>query len=268
MAEFATTAWHVDLLFLLGMTVAVGGYSAVVRPRETRTAVFFAAGLILLALTVLSPLDALAREYLLSARMTQHLLLSQIIPPLLLLGLPASAVSSALRRPAVAAVERQIRRPMVAWTAGIGALWLWHWPPLFDLSTGNATVGHLQHLFVLVAGLVFWWPIFSPLRGARIGTLPAVAYLVGACLASTTLGMVLAFAPNVVYAAYRQPIDSYGILPSLRGAGLTAQADQQIGGLLMWVPCCALYVSAIGVVLLRWYTTPEPAMNSRAAVAG
>jgi cytochrome c oxidase assembly factor CtaG len=270
MRAFATTAWHVDPLATLTMAAALAGYTVAARPHDARRALGFAGAIVLLALTLLSPLDALASEYLLSARMTQHLLLSQVIPPLLLLSLSAAVVRPALRRPVFAAVERTVRRPVVAWTAGIGTLWLWHWRPLFDLSTSSHVIGQLHHLTVLLAGLVFWWPVVSPLTEARVGALAGVGHLASACLASTVMGMALTFSSGVVYDAYLQPADAYGILADLRSAGLTARVDQQIGGLIMWVPCCVLYVCAIGAVLLRWYTEPEPAAatGSPAIAAG
>jgi cytochrome c oxidase assembly factor CtaG len=259
MTQFLTTAWHVDFLFVAGFIAATGGYALVARQADGRATLCFAAGLALLLVAATSPLDALAREYLLSAHMTQHLLLSQIIPPLLLLGLPATLVAGALRDRRVSAVERTLRRPLVAWMAGIAMLWLWHLPAAYELAVTNHTVRHLHHLSVLLAGLIFWWPIVSPVQRSRLGTLPAVGYLVAACLASTVLGMMLTFAPETVYAAYRQPADSYAILTGLRAAGLTPRTDQQIAGLIMWVPCCLLYLSSIAGVLIRWYAAPEPA---------
>jgi cytochrome c oxidase assembly factor CtaG len=264
MTDFVTTAWHVDIVFLLGFVAVVAGYATATRrlhrfdSGQVRQHLYwFMAGLALLLVAVTSPLDALASEYLLSAHMVQHLLLSQIIPPLLLLGLPAAWVVRALSHPGVAAVERELRRPLVAWSAGILVLWLWHVPAMFDLAVANHTIGHLHHLTVLAAGLLFWWPVLSPVHASRMEALPSAAYLVAACLASTVLGMTLTFAPEAVYSAYRQPVDSFGVLAELRGAGLTPRADQQIAGLIMWMPCCVLYLIGIGGVLVRWYGAGE-----------
>jgi cytochrome c oxidase assembly factor CtaG len=269
MTHFLTTAWHIDPIFLVGFVAATGGYVAIaLRPSDdrseldTRRLTWFVAGMALLLLAVTSPLDALAEEYLLSAHMVQHLLLSQIIPPLLLLGLPAALMMRALKHPGIAAVERQMRRPLVAWTAGILVLWLWHVPALFDVAAANHTAGHLHHLTVLIAGLLFWWPILAPVQQSRIGAFPSVVYLVTACLASTVLGMTLTFAPEAIYTAYRQPIDTHGILTGLRAEGLTPRTDQQIAGLIMWMPCCLLYLAAIGGVLVRWYGAVETALPS------
>jgi cytochrome c oxidase assembly factor CtaG len=264
MTHFVTTAWHVDIVFLIGFVAVAGGYAAATQRSESgdsrrggQRPMWFVAGLTLLLVAVTSPLDALASEYLLSAHMVQHLLLSQIIPPLLLLGLPAALVMRALKHPGIAAVERQVCRPLVAWSAGILVLWFWHVPAIFDLAIANHTVGHLHHVTVLIAGVIFWWPILSPVGQSQMEALPSTAYLVAACLASTVLGMTLTFAPETVYAAYRQPIDSYGVLAGLRAAGLTPHTDQQIAGLIMWMPCCVLYLSSIGGVLLRWFGGTE-----------
>jgi cytochrome c oxidase assembly factor CtaG len=101
---------------------------------------------------------------------------------------------------------------------------------------------------------------------ARLDGLPAVAFLATACLATTVLGMVVTFAPATMYSAYRQPVDSFAILSGIRSAGLTPAADQQIAGLIMWVPCCLLYLIAIAGVLVRWYAMPAT-VEPRAAFA-
>ena len=82
----------------------------------------------------------------------------------------------------------------------------------------------------------------------------AAAYLFAACLACTSLGIAIAFAPSLLYPAYAHPVDVDSILPLIRqGWGISPLIDQQIGGLLMWAPACLVYVAAIMAMLARWY---------------
>lgn len=259
MTNFLLSAWRFDALLWLGFFGAVAAYAATVRRSWPGGTAFFAAGMLLLLFAVVSPLDALAGSYLFSAHMVQHLIVAQIAPPLLLLSLPAAWVENMLAHPLVACVERVLRRPVVAWAIGIGVLWVWHVPALHALTTADATARTLQNLLVLIAGLIFFWPVFAPVERARIRALPGVLYLASACLASAVLGMMFTFSSSLIYPGYINPADPYGILDFVRNVcGLTPELDQQIGGLLMWVLCCFLYVGAIVLVLARWYATPEP----------
>ena len=87
-------------------------------------------------------------------------------------------------------------------------------------------------------------------------------------LAHTVLAIILTFAPLGHYPAYISPADPYGILPFFRGDwGLTPLADQQWGGLMMWVPACLVYLSFILATLARWYRLPESDAAIPAAVA-
>jgi cytochrome c oxidase assembly factor CtaG len=107
-------------------------------------------------------------------------------------------------------------------------------------------------------GAAFWWPILSPRTEHRLPDLTAVAYLFTACVACTVLGVSIAFSPVTVCSAYGHATDPLGALPLVRGAwGLTPAVDQQIGGLLMWVPGCTTYTAAILGVVARFYGAPH-----------
>ena len=214
------------------------------------------AALVVLTLAVASPLAALAQRYLLSAHMVQHLLLAQVAPPLLLLSLPRAAVARALSNPAAAGVERTLRAPALAWLAGVCTLWVWHIPAVYEAGAASPL---LRDATVLLSGLIFWWPIVAPLPEARLGAPAATLYLASACAASTALGIALTFAPDLLYPGYLAGADPYGVRFLCHLLGLTPLVDQQLGGLLMWVPCCLLYLVTVAAVLARWYAAPEAA---------
>ena len=218
----------------------------------------FLLGDLVMLLALISPLDVLADDYLFSAHMLQHMLLILATPPLLILSLPRSFAMSVIGVPALGAIERVLRNPAAAWGLGMAALWLWHLPRLYDATLASEALHIFEHLTFLVTSTIFWWPILAPIEGSRMSHGAAFAYLGGAMLATTVLGILITFAPVGVYTAYLHPEDSLHILGPLRDSwGLTTEADQELGGLLMWVPGGMVYLGAIMMVLARWYRAPE-----------
>jgi putative membrane protein len=223
------------------LAAAVAAYAASMRPLRLRRtlALFGAAAAVVLAL--LSPIDALARGTLFSAHMLQHMLLTLVAPPLALLALPPAAHATPPRRTPV----------LATWALGVGAMWIWHTPALCNAAATSDTVRALQNLSLPVLGAAFWWPVLGP--AWRLPELTAVAYLFTACVACSVLGISITFSPVTVCAAYGHAADPLGALPLVRAWGLTASVDQQLGGLLMWVPGCTLYAGAILAVVRRFY---------------
>jgi len=216
-------------------------------------------GDLLMLLALISPLDVLADEYLFSAHMLQHMLLVLAVPPLLILGIPRQLAMSIVRVHSLNRIERALRSPVVAWTLGMAALWIWHLPRLYDATLASEALHIFEHLIFLVTATIFWWPILAPLEDSRMSHGAAFAYLGAAMLSTTILGILITFAPVGVYTAYLHPHDSLRILEALRQSwGLTTEADQELGGLLMWVPGGLVYLCAIMAVLARWYRTPQP----------
>jgi putative membrane protein len=202
-----------------------------------------------------SPVDELADRYLFSVHMAKHIVLVLVAPALLLIGLPAAPVARALRYRPAAVAEQFLRTPAVAWVAGIGAMTLWHIPLFFNAALSHHAPHIFEHLSLLIGGTVFWWPILAPLPASRLKPVPQGAtYLFVSCLACTSLGVLITFAPRLLYPSYTQPLDVYAILPAIREHwGISPAMDQQIGGLLMWVPCCFIYLTAIMAMFGRWY---------------
>jgi putative membrane protein len=211
---------------------------------------YFAAALSVFLLTLLSPLNTLADGYLFSAHMVQHILLLLIVPALILLSLPRS-VSLAVR-------PRLLSNPLVGWSAGVGAMWLWHAPGLCNAAVASRPVHALQTASLLLLGCLFWQQILAPREEERLSPPGAVLYLFSACVACSVLGIILTFSPVTVCSIYTmQPKDPLGMLNMIRqGWGFTPERDQQIGGLLMWVPMCLIYLSAIFAQIARWFGEP------------
>jgi len=231
----------------------------------------FVAAVALFWLALASPVAVLARGYLFSAHMLQHLILLLAVPTLVLLGLPGSAAAGASHERRPARPRSGSSRSLGPWLAGVGAMWLWHERSLCNLAALRPGVQALQTASLLAAGLVFWWPILRPRLRARLAPFPSVLYLFSACLACSVLGILITFSPIEVCSVYAHPVDRLGVLPLLRqGWGLTPAVDQQVGGLMMWVPACLIYAGAILAVLARHYReegTPSLAPAESRALA-
>jgi cytochrome c oxidase assembly factor CtaG len=215
-----------------------------------------------LLLALVSPLDALGDDYLFSAHMLQHELLVVVVPPLLLLGLPKDCGAFAAQvlafRP-LARLEYILSRPWLAWILGMGTLWIWHLPLLYNAALADERIHVLEHLSFLVTAVIFWWPVFAPLSyqplsHRRMGLLPRLLYLLLAVVACDTLGTLLAYTPPGLYPAYLHPLDKYGILPLLRERwGITPALDQQAGGLLMGLLSDPVYLAPALIALARYW---------------
>jgi putative membrane protein len=210
------------------------------------TAIFF--------LTLASPIDTLADGYLFSAHMLQHLLLLLIVPPLILLSLTPKTVPDCLQNGRWQWANKILRQPMATWLLGVGGMWIWHAPALCNAAVTNVWIHRLQYVSLLLMGFAFWWPILGPWTRQRLSPLAGIVYLFSACIGCTILGIIITFAPVEVCSIYLHPMDRLGILPLIQDQwGLTPAKDQQLGGLLMWVPACLIYFSGILGLLARWY---------------
>jgi len=210
-----------------------------------------ALGVFLLAL--MSPLSALADGYLFSAHMVQHILLLLIVPALALMSLPRSM--SLARWPSALA------HPLTGLISGVGAMWVWHTPTLCNAAASSRPIYALQTLSLLALGGVFWRQVLAPRDGERLSPPAAVLYLFSACVACSVLGIILTFSPVTVCSVYATHAgDPLGILQTIRTDwGFTVEKDQQVGGLLMWVPMCLIYLGAIFAQVARWFAEPAPA---------
>jgi putative membrane protein len=202
----------------------------------------FAAGWLVLCAALVSPIDTLGAA-LFSVHMVQHELLMVVAAPLLVLSRPFEAWTWALRpawRKALGGVARfgplraawrTCTEPIGAWTLHAVALWAWHVPALFEAALAHEGVHVAQHACFFVSALFFWWSVFS--RSARRGG-ASVASLFTTMMHTSALGALLTFAPTPWYAHYADTA----------AFGLSALEDQQLGGLVMWVPGGLAYLGA------------------------
>jgi putative membrane protein len=211
--------------------------------------VSFAAGWVALVLALHSPVASVS-EVLFSVHMTQHEILMLVAAPLLVLARPLAVFVWALpragreragrwtRHPAVAGAWRALTGPLTVWVLHGAALWIWHLPGLFQAAVENDGIHALMHVCFLFSAALFWWALVHG-RYGRLGYGIGVLYVFTTGMHSTILGALLTLAPRPWYAIYRDRAASLGIDPL---------EDQQLGGLLMWVPFGIVFI-VIGLAL-------------------
>lgn len=140
-----------------------------------------------------------------------------------------------------------ISTPLATWLLSAAALWIWHAPTWFSATLHSHAIHAAQHASFLGTSLLFWWALFDQ-HGGRLGYGGAVMYVFTTIIHTSVLGALLTFAPRVWYTPY---------LATAPAWHLTALEDQQIGGLIMWVPAGTL-LTVIGLVLLvKWLNESE-----------
>ncbi len=257
-AHLLAVAWSHDPSIWGGCIVLLVAYAVWLRRQLTLRAAFWVAGVALLWLALESPIDRLGELYLFSVHMVQHMLLIQIIPPLLLWALPPDATRKLLRIPLVDRMERAIGRPRVTLPLKVLALWAWHLPSLYDLALRNENVHALEHLIFLVTATMFWWSVLTPLKERRLTPPRAMVHVFGAMVGISILGMVITLAPTPLYPFYQHPPDPYGALNLIRnGWGIGVLADQQLGGVIMWIAGGIYYILFILVEFGLWFSEPD-----------
>jgi cytochrome c oxidase assembly factor CtaG len=265
--------WSLNVPALVGVTLAGGAYAWRLRdlrrtpaPRsgdrpahDTLRALAFAAGLAVVLLALVSPIDRLGEERLFTAHMVQHLLLADLAPILLLVGLTRAFLRPAVRR--LRPLEERLgplAHPAVALALYVGLMWLWHVPAMYELALDHAWAHALEHASFFTAGIAFWWYLIEPVPPRHRLTGPwALAYLTTAKLLMGALGVILAFAPDAMYSTYED---------APRTWGLTAVEDQNVGGLVMMIEQSLVLVIAFAVFFVRMIERSESEQRRREAM--
>jgi putative membrane protein len=227
---------------------------------------FFAACLSLL-IALISPLDALSDD-LLSAHMVQHMVLILIAAPLfavsapvapLLLGIPAPVRPAAIRAVKTASLRtaaRVLTVPLVALVVQSAVFWVWHLPLFFDAAVGNDVIHALEHALFLATAWLFWCAVLLQNRARRVNEGTAALIVVAAGLQSGMLGALMTFSAAPWYPVYNRSVSRLQ-LPPLQ--------DQQMAGLVMWIPGGFVYLAVVLILAARWLNSearrarPSPA---------
>lgn len=232
------------------------------KSRRRRSFVFYV-GLIVLVLTIISPIDYWASSYFF-VHMIEHIMLSFLVPVLIVLGAPWVPLLFALpvgprrrvgrfvflspRTRAVRSIGRVLRNPWFALISFNAAMLVWHIPSWFDLAERNGFVHvWLMHGSFIVTGVLFWLQIFpsSPMKPER-----GVVWQVGAILSTNVIMTVLAISMSILTA-----VSWYTVYSHIPGVTLSPFADQQIGAAILWVCGDFWAAPALGIVIRRGVET-------------
>lgn len=267
------SAWSWEPALLTGLALCIGTYGYGVSALWQRAGfgrglrrwqvAAFGVGWITLWIALVSPLDALG-SVLFSAHMLQHLLLILAAPPLLILGAPHIALIWALPRPARRWLAQAWRRtawrtvwqtlsqPVLVWGLAGGTFWLWHVPSLYQAALQNEGIHALEHITFLGTAVLFWWTLLHP--GRRLSQGAGILFVFTTMLQNGLLGALLTFASYPWYPAYANRVAAWGLTPL---------EDQQLAGLIMWIPAGVVYLLTALAMFALWLRTIEREMQRR-----
>jgi putative membrane protein len=209
----------------------------------------FCAALLVLLVSLNGPVHDLSDYYLFSMHMVQHLVLTLLFPPLLLAGIPPWLLRPLLVRPSVLRIARFLTRPWAAAILFSVSIAVWHLSPFYDLMMRSHEVHIATHLLFMVTATLMWFPVMSP--APELPRLPsgiAMLYLFLVGIPMQIVAALITFSDEVLYPWY---------VAAPRTWGLSPLDDQQLGGLLMWVPGNLWLFAAIGVLFFRWAREEE-----------
>ena len=256
MTDHLYLSWQLEPVLTGGLVaaavayyLAVGPLRRVIAPGErypTRHAVVFGLGLVMLFLNEGSPLHDLAERYLLSAHMVQHLLLSYLVAPVLLVGVPQWLLRAMFTSRRVYPFFKVALNPLVTFFAFSLVLWIYHVPAIYDLALANTSLHHAVHFVILVVSLMMWWPLI-----AGVPELPMPAFLTRLVyifllpIAQTPVFAFVTFADVPLYQAY-------AVMPT-RAFGLGVLEDQALSGAIMKILGFVAFAAAFIATFFNWY---------------
>lgn len=267
------SSWNLDPFVVAGLVVAawayVRGYRAISsRGRDGRMTAF-GVGLAAVLVALASPLDAMAAS-LASAHMAQHMVLIVVAGPLLAWSRPLSTMlrgtplgvrkaTGGWRRRRGLTPHRLARVPYpgLVWLTHAGLVWVWHSSVLYGAALGNQALHALEHASFLVPAVLFWSVVFegfwAPDRSKGFGIL----LLFTMAMQGVVLAALMTFAVSPWYAEYARSAPWWGLEPL---------GDQQLAGLIMWIPSGLIYTGAALVLLASWIgDTESPATGAAGA---
>jgi putative membrane protein len=199
-------------------------------------------GVLFLAIALISPIDTLA-DQVFAMHMVQHVLLLDIVPILLIVGLTKVLMRPVARK--VLDLERALgpfAHPAFAVLLYVGMMWAWHVPALYDAALEHSAVHVLEHVCFMTAGLLYWWHLLGPVRGRHMTGFAPVGYMLSTKLVIGLLGISLTFAPDALYSFYENGPHVWGLQP---------QDDQALAGAIMAIEQSIVMGIALAYLFVR-----------------
>jgi putative membrane protein len=258
--DFWWTAWTFDPGIWFGIVALHGSYLLLASPLRTKfpnsqpisskQLTYWTLGILTLIVALITPLSLLSDAYLFSAHMFQHILITLVAPPLMLLGLPSWLFDPLKTRPALLGLARWLCNPFLAFAAFNVTFVAWHIPSLYNLALYSPQVHLLEHASIVATALLTWMPILSPTKLIPRLPLPLqVFYAFLQSIVGTGLGAILTLAKEPIYIFYTQAPRIWAI-PTLE--------DQIWAGLIMWAGAAAIWLVALTIVFFRWFSAKGP----------
>ena len=239
--------WTLHPSTVIGLAILGGLYvwaSARLRmkPRLYQQICFFS-GLLVIFASLNGPIHDLSDYYLFSAHMVQHLLITLLVPPLLISGTPGWMLRPLLSHKSVAKVAKFVTRPMSCFVIFNVVISVWHLPPMYNATLSEHGVHIGEHLMFMAAAVLMWWPFLSPLPELpRLSYPGQMLYCFLMILPMSIIAVYITMADTILYPAYTS---------APRISGLSPMDDQQLGGLIMWIPGSVVFYIILTVVFFR-----------------
>lgn len=253
--SFSIWSWSFDPGVILGVYVAGFLYYRAIGPRrerwfpdaspiETWRVVSFYLSLLTILVALVSPLGVLADDYLLTAHMIQHLLITIVVPILFYAGIPRWMYAPFVRRERLWRVWRTLTHPIIAFFLFQIPFSMSHAPVFYDLTLRYQPVHIAEHVWFIASAFLIWWPIMAPGRDyGQLSPIMQVVFLFFQTIPGQIVGALISMSEAPLYPEYAN---------AARAFGLSVMADQQAGGLIMWIGTGTLYLGALIVVFFRW----------------
>jgi len=209
----------------------------------------FFASLFVIFASLNGPIHDLSDNYLFSGHMVQHLLLTMLMPPLMINGVPGWMLRPLLRNRTIGAIARRITRPAVCFVIFSVVIAAWHVPTLYNAAMDNHNIHILEHLMFMAAAVLMWWPLTSQLPELpRLSYPGQMLYCFLMTLPMSVVAVYITMSDHVLYPAYSA---------APRIMQLSPMDDQLLGGLIMWVPGGLIFVIIMSVVFFKWVARGE-----------
>ena len=252
-ANLSWWRWSVHPSTAIGI-VALGALylwaeSALNRRAGIAQRLFFVSGLLVMFASLNGPIHDLSDDYLFSAHMVQHLLLTLAMPPLLLAGTPGWMLRPLLSNRFVAPAARFFTRAPIAFVTFNVIIAAWHLPVLYNLAMAHHGIHIVEHLMFMVAAVLMWWPLLS-----QLPELPRLAYP-GQMLYSFLMSIPMSIIAVYIVMSDHVLYPAYAAAP--RVLSLSPLEDQLLGGLIMWIPGGIIFMIIMSVVFFKWNARGE-----------
>jgi putative membrane protein len=254
------TAWNVDPVLALSIAVAATIYARGLTSGERRgwRVWCFAGGLVAVAVALVSPLEAMSAA-LSSAHMVQHVLLLLVAVPLLVVSAPLATLLRGTPLVARRSFGRwrsrfvprnlgTLRNPVVVWLLHAGTMWFWHAAVPYNAALESEAIHLVEHATFAVTGVLFWRTVVPSRKTSRANNGMPVLLVFAMGVQSVFLSALLTFSPQPWYVVYAHTTKAWGLEPL---------SDQQLAGVIMWVPAGAIYVGAALFLLIAWLRSSD-----------